>query len=216
MSILLHIDASARRSRSHSRRLSAEFVRLWQQRRPDDPVLRRDLGADPPSAIAEGFIAAAFTPPADRTPAMLGALRESEMLVDELERADVIVLGTPMYNYGMPAALKAWVDQVIRVGRAFSFDPSNESAPLTPLMTGKTLVVVSSRGEFGFQPGGVRAHMNHLDPHLATLAPFLGVTTTHLAAIEYDEFKGPRFERSVRDAETRVAEIVSSALASRS
>jgi len=208
MTTLLHLDASARLCRSHSRRLSESFVAQWLARRPEDLVQRRDLGADPPPALSEAVIAAAFTPPDARSDADREALRGSDALIDELERADLIVLGTPMYNYGMPAALKAWIDLVIRVGRTFSFDPANEHAPLTPLLTGKTLVVVSSRGEFGFQPGGERAAMNHLDPHLATIDRFLGVSRRFLITVEYDEFKGERFEASLRSAEARIAELV--------
>jgi FMN-dependent NADH-azoreductase len=137
-------------------------------------------------------------------------LRGADALIDELVRADLIVLGTPMYNYGMPAALKAWIDLVIRVGRTFTFDASNERSPLTPLLSGKTLVVVSARGEFGFQPGGERAHMNHLDPHLATIARFLGVAHGFLVTLEYDELKGDRFAASVGAAEARIDQLAAS------
>jgi FMN-dependent NADH-azoreductase len=208
MTTLLHIDASARVTRSHSRRLSRQFVEGWRARCPDVVVLRRDVGADPPPALSEAMIGAAFTQPSERSDAMREVLRVSDQLIDELELADVIVLGTPMYNYGMPAALKAWIDLVIRVGRTFAFDPANEQAPLTPLWSGKTLVVLSARGEFGFQPGGERATMNHLDPHLATIDRFLGVSRRFLVAVEYEELKGERFAASVREAEARIAQLV--------
>jgi len=210
MTTLLHIDASARQTRSHSRRLSRRFVERWLARCPSAVVLRRDIGANPPPTLTEAVIAAAFTDPAERTDAMREALRGPDELVDELVQADLIVLGTPMYNYGMPAALKAWIDLVIRVGRTFRFDLSNEHAPLIPLLSGKTLVVVSSRGEFGFQPGGERAHLNHLDPHLATIARFLGVSDGFLVTIEYDELKGERFATSVREAEARIEQLAAS------
>jgi FMN-dependent NADH-azoreductase len=200
---ILHLDASARTTRSLSRRLSQQFVDTWRMRRPNDRMLRRDLAADPPPHVTEAWIAAAFTPEARRDAAMRRTLAWSDAAIAELEAADLIVLGTPMYNYGMPSALKAWFDQVIRVGRTFSFDLERGDWPIEPTMAGKRLVVLSARGEFGFMPGGVRAGYNQLDPHIATCAPFLGVAedAIHTIAVEYQEFGDERHARSLAKAE---------------
>lgn len=206
MSILLHIDASGRTSRSISRALSRRFVAAWTARRPADRVLRRDLALTPPPFVDEGWIAAAFTPPDRRDDGMRAALAWSDAAIDELEAADVIVLGAPMYNYGMPARLKAWADQVVRVGRTFSFDLARGDRPIEPTLSAKRLVVLSARGEFGFASGGPGAGRNHLDPHLATLAPYLGVApeTITTIAVEYQEFGDDRFARSLAEAEQAV------------
>lgn len=210
MATLLHIDASARTKRSLSRRLSSLFVERWRQQRPDDEVIRRDLGLAPPPHMSEAWIAAAFTPPAERSTEMRDTLALSDTLIAEVRAADLIVLGVPMYNYGMPSALKAWIDQIARVGETFSFDLARGDFPIEPVLSGKRLVVLSSRGEFGFQPGGVRATSNHLDPHIATTGHYLGVARKdiHLVAIEYQEFGDERFARSVADAEQRVHALV--------
>jgi FMN-dependent NADH-azoreductase len=207
MSILLRIDASARAERSHTRQMTQTFVETWLRCRPTDVVIERNLSKDPPEFVTEPWIASAFTAPERRTLEQRRLLEPSDRLIDELERADVIVLGTPMYNYGMPAALKAWFDQVIRIGRTFSFDLARGDWPLQPILAGKTLVVLSSRGEFDFAPGGIRAHMNHLDPHIATCAHYLGVRERHLVSIEYQEFGGERHERSVAAAFQAVVEL---------
>jgi len=133
----------------------------------------------------------------------------SDAAIAEVAAADVIVLGTPMYNYGMPSALKAWFDQVIRVGRTFSFDLARGDWPVLPVFRGKRMVVLSARGEFGFVPGGVRAGWNHLDPHLATCARFLGVApeAVDAVAVEYQEFGDARFARSLADAEASVVAL---------
>src|SRR5919106_6623991 len=200
---ILHLDASARTARSLSRRLSQQFVDAWRMRRPNVRVIRRDLAADPPPHVTEAWIAAAFTPEAQRDAAMRRALAWSDAAIAELEAADLIVLGTPMYNYGMPSALKAWFDQVIRVGRTFSFDLRRGDWPLEPIVTGKQLVVLSARGEFGFGPGGVREGRNQLDPHVATCAPLIGVAddAIHTIAIEYQEFGDERHALSLAEAE---------------
>ncbi|MDR4308662.1 NAD(P)H-dependent oxidoreductase [Chelatococcus sambhunathii] len=206
MTTLLHIDASGRSSRSISRDLSRRFVEAWRARRPEDRVLRRDLVETPPPLMSEAWIAAAFTPPAQRDEAMGAALAWSDAAIAELEAADVIALGAPMYNYGMPAALKAWVDQVIRVGKTFSFDLARGDAPIEPTLSGKRLVVLSARGEFGFRDAGPSAARNHLDPHIETIAPYLGVASAdiHTIAVEYQEFGDDRHARSRAVAEAAV------------
>ena len=200
MTTLLHLDASPRGERSLTRRLSQQFVDAWLAQRPDDRVIARDVGRQPPPFIDEAWIAGAFTPPAQRTTEQQAALRVSDELIDELVAADVIVLGVPMHNYGMPAALKAWLDNVMRIDRTFTFDLARGDYPIESMLHGKTLVVLSSRGEFGFAPGGARAAKNQLDPHLAAVAPYLGVADSHLVAIEYQEFRDARHDASVAQA----------------
>jgi FMN-dependent NADH-azoreductase len=203
MATILHLDASARTTRSLSRRLSRLFVDTWVEHRPADRVIRRDLAADPPPHVSEAWIAASFTPSEKRDGAMLSALAWSEAAIGEVEAAQLIVLGAPMYNYGMPSALKAWFDQVIRIGRTFSFDLRRGDWPIEPMLEDKRLVVLSARGEFGFAPGGVRERLNQLDPHLATCAVYLGVAANdvHTIAVEFQEFGDERHARSVAEAE---------------
>lgn len=200
MHSLLHIDASARIDRSISRDLSASFIETWRKRRPQDKVFRRDLGTNPPGFISQDWIAACFTPDKTRNDAQNAVLEESDSLIAELEQATLIVLGTPMYNYGLPAALKAWVDQVVRIDRTFSFDLERGDYPLEPILSGKTLVCLTSKGEFGFGQGGIREKMNHLDPHIATFAHYLGIEESHFISVEYQEFGDARHERSKADA----------------
>ncbi len=126
----LHIDSSARASRSHSGRLSTAFVKAWLGQVPSTKVIRRDLGANPPPAITEQRSAAAYCPEAERNADLRAALSVSDVYIDELVQADIIVMGAPMYNYGMPAVLKAWFDQVVRVNRTFNFDPGKDTWPL--------------------------------------------------------------------------------------
>jgi FMN-dependent NADH-azoreductase len=206
---ILHLDASARTARSLSRRLSRRFIDAWLGHRPNDRVIRRDLAADPPPHVTEAWIAAAFTPEARRDAAMRKTLAWSEAAIAEIEAVQLIVLGTPMYNYGMPSALKAWFDQVIRVGRTFSFDLRRGDWPIAPILAGKRLVVLSARGEFGFMPGGPRERLNQLDPHIATCAPFLGVAREgiHTIEVEYEEFGDQRHARSLAEAEAKAGAL---------
>ena len=203
MTTILHLDASARVTRSLTRHLSRLFVETWLTHRPGDRVIRRDLAALSPPHVTEAWIAACFTPPEQRDDAMRAALAWSDAAITELETADLIIIGAPMYNYGLPGTLKAWIDQVIRIGPTFSFDLARGDWPLEPVMQGKRLVVLSARGEFGFAPGGIRESWNHFDPHIAVVAGYLGVAREdiHTVAIEYQEFGDARHTRSRQEAE---------------
>ncbi len=204
---LLRVDASARSSRSVTRELADRFVEEWRYRRPEDRVIVRDVGTAPPPAVSEEWIAAAFADePTDR---QRQALALSDRLIDELEQADLIVLATPMYNYGMPAALKAWFDQVIRLGRTFSFDLARGDHPLEPILSGKELVILSSVGEFGFGPGGVNESAGHLIPHIKTASKYLGVADrVRSIEVEYQEFKDARHVASRAAARRGISQLV--------
>ena len=208
MTTVLRIDASAQlEDRSLTRKLTDLFTSEFLAAHPDAHVITRDLGRNPVPAIDHRFIHAAFTPAEQREDWMRDRLSLSDQLIDEVESADIIALGAPMYNYGMPAALKGWIDHIARIGRTFSFDLSRGDVPIEPMLAGKKLVVLSSRGEFGFEPGGVRGHMNALDTGIAACAHYLGVKREEITtvAIEYQEFKDERHDRSLRNAleETR-------------
>ena len=195
-STLLHIDVSARLNRSISRDLSGKFIETWLTTRPDDTVIRRDIGQNPPGFVTEEWIAAAFTPKEKQTHEHHATLAQSDELIAELESANLVVLGTPMYNYGMPAALKAWVDQVIRVNKTFSFDLARGDWPLEPILKDKVLVGLTSSGEFGFGRGGVREHMNFLHGHIEAVAHYLGLAKRHFIHVEYQEFQDERHKKS--------------------
>lgn len=214
---LLHIDASARPGRSgesahgsHTRRLSARFVAAWKALRPQDPVVYRDVGQAPPSPVTGDWIHAAFTPADRRELWMREVLAQSDALVDELLAADLVVAGVPMYNFGVPAGFKAWIDNIVRVGRTFGFDRSREGDPYWPLLAGmdKQLVVLGSRGDHGYGAGGRIEGMNHVEPAIRTAFGYIGITRMHAVAVEYDEFGDERLARSLRDAEARVDALV--------
>ncbi|MCA0930105.1 FMN-dependent NADH-azoreductase [Ruegeria profundi] len=210
MPTLLRIDASAQlEDRSLTRHLTGLFTQSFLAEAPETKVVTRDVGLNPIPAIDHKFIHAAFTPPEEREAWMDERLALSDELVDEVIAADIVVLGAPMYNYGMPTALKGWIDHIARIGRTFSFDLARGDTPIEPILSGKQLVVLSSRGEFGFEPGGVRAHLNALDPALAACAHYFGVAQAGIdtIAIEYQEFKDARHDASVESAETRTREL---------
>lgn len=208
MTTLLHLDASPRNSRSHSRRLSAFFVEQWLEAHQGDAVLYRDLRDFTPPNVTEEWIAAAFSPPDQRSPQMRQALQVSDTLVDEFLSADVYVFGIPIYNFATPSVFKAYIDNVVRVGRTFLFEPEDAAAQYKPLVHGKRMFVLVSSGDAGYEPGGPLWKLNHLEPHLRTLFGFIGVTDLTFIYAGNDEFGGEKLEHSVNDALAQIRGVV--------
>lgn len=214
---ILHIDASARPGLagthphgSHSRNLTHQFVQQWLSSRSQDSITYRDIGQTPPSFITQEWIQSAFTDAQQREPWMAEVLAESDELINELVAADILVIGAPLYNFGMPATLKAWVDQIVRIGRTVSFNPDTPDHPFTPLLANRPrhAVILSSRGGTDFEAGEAMHHMNHLEPGLSTALAFIGITRFHCIAIEGQEVGGEVLTNSAAEAQRRVEELV--------
>jgi FMN-dependent NADH-azoreductase len=217
MTTLLHIDASARPGRSgidphgsHTRRLSARFVQRWRAARPADRIDHLDVGQAPPAHVTGPWIHAAFTPAAEREPWMREVLAESDRLVDQLIAADLIVVGLPMYNFSVPAQFKAYIDNVVRVGRTFGFDRARGEVPYWPLLAdaGKRLVLLGSRGDFGYGAGRRISHLNHTEASVRSVFGYIGIDEVHEIAVEYDEFGGEQLARSLAEADLAVDRLV--------
>jgi len=217
MTTLLHLDASARKGQSdrephgsHTRRMSARLIGRWREANPHDRVIYRDVGTNPPSPVTESWIHSAFTPPDRRERWMNETLRESDELLKELLAADVIVLGAPMYNFGVPAQLKAWVDNIVRVGVTFGFDRTRLGEPYWPLLSeqGKTAIIVTARGDYGYASGERLAERELVIPGLSIPLNYIGITDIRHVAIEYDEFADDRLAASVERAERAIDELV--------
>ena len=208
MARLLHLDSSPRGERSHSRRLTREFVEAWKQVHPTDIVTYRDIGRNPVPHVDEPWIAAAYTPPEQRTPELQEAIRISDQLIDEFLAADLYVIGLPMYNFSVPSTFKAYLDQIVRVGRTFAFEPEDAATPYKPLVLGKKMVIITARGDAGFGPGERNEQLNYQDPYLRTIFGFIGITDITFVHVENDEFGGTSLAQSIAAARTQVAQLV--------
>ncbi|PWE17449.1 FMN-dependent NADH-azoreductase [Marinicauda salina] len=138
---ILRVDASARVEGSVSRALSARLADRLAV--PDGTVTVRDLAADPVPQVDAAWVEANFTPAEDRTDAQRAALAGSDALVAELQAADAIVIGVPIYNFSIPAALKAWIDQIARARLTFRY---TENGPEGLLKNKTAWLVVASGG----------------------------------------------------------------------
>jgi FMN-dependent NADH-azoreductase len=173
---LLHLDASARGATSLSRRLSREYADAWLMGNPAGQVVYRDLVLEPLPLLTDSWVSAAFSEPGGHDAAARFALSRSDALVDELTSADVVVIGAPVYNFSVPAALKAWIDLVARVGRTFRY---GEAGPVG-LLSGTKVVVVATSGS---GPEALAAMgMDHHASYLRGFFAFLGLTDVEVVS----------------------------------
>jgi FMN-dependent NADH-azoreductase len=215
MKNLLVINSSGRVTRSITRHLTQRFTKNWLAVNPGGTVTNRDIGQHTPPIINETWIAAAFADLNTRTDAMCEALALSDNLINEIISAEVIVIGSPVYNFGMPASLKAYFDQIVRVGLSFSFE-AGATEPYRPLLATKPVYILTAAGDGAMLPGGAAAHLNFLEPHLKTVLSFIGLTEVHFIRVGYDEYQDDRLKYSIAAAEIVIDQLLnkSSSLAS--
>jgi FMN-dependent NADH-azoreductase len=177
---ILHIDCSPR-PESHSRQLSAAIVNRLLEVAPDASVSRRDFATAPvPHATPDYAIT--LSSPATLAAPLKGALDLSEALIQEVEAADAIVIGTPMYNLTVPSALKAWIDHILRAGRTFRSTPTGKVGmiPDRPVFIG-----VASGGVFT----GERANQpDFLTPYLSVVLGSIGLKTVQFLPVQATAF----------------------------
>lgn len=177
---ILHIDCSPR-SRSHSRQMSAAIVEKLRAIAPTATICRRDIGADPLPHTASDY-ASALSTPAAMMAAARSAMELSETLIGEVEAADVIVIGTPMNNFTVPSVLKAWIDQVLRVGRTIMPSPTGKVGTVADR---PVYVAVASGSVFS---GEGANQPDFLTPYLRAALACVGLQTVQFVAIQATAF----------------------------
>ena len=195
---ILEVSASGRRAGSVSRMLSGELIDALEMREGAVELTRRDL-ADGVSLVDEAWITANFTPEEERTADHAASLRESDELVAELQAADVIVIGSPIYNFGVPAALKAWADMIARARLTFRY---TSEGPEGLLKGKKAYVVIASGGV------PVDSPVDFATPYLRQILGFVGITDVDVIAADQ---LNKRSEESVDAARVRIADLVHTA-----
>lgn len=206
MAHILHIDSSPRGDRSFSRKFSSEFITSWKTAHPDDTVTYRDLGHNPVPHVDESWIAAAFSPPQTRSPELNQAIKVSDELVDEFLAADRYVFGVPMYNFNIPSTFKAYIDQIVRVGRTFVV---TEQGAFQGLVSGKKMLIVTARGG-SFTQGSPAAPYDYQEPYLKAIFGFLGITDISLIHVENLSAGDDVRDQSLAQAQKAIAQAVAS------
>jgi len=205
---LLVINASARTAHSYSRSLTEVFVNHWSQRHTNIAIAHRDLGNESIAHINEEWITAGFTPPADRTLEQQVILGTSDAYINELRDADVIVLGTPMYNWSIPSTLKAYIDQVLRLNETFSVNFRNPTNPYIGLLQNKKVVMLVARGGGGYEPDQANEHLNYQTTYLKTIFKMMGIEQVHVISIDGTSLDKEILKGTVAQAHQQVKNLI--------
>lgn len=211
MATLLHIDSSVfPHGASSSRSVTDAFRRTWEEQHPEGTVIYRDLATDPVPHITADAHLAGFSDPATHTPEQAAAFHARVQLIEELEGADAVLIGAPMYNFAIPSTLKAWLDNVMLVGRTFMTEDSK--------ITGTPATVVASRGG-SYAPGTPREGFEYVQNYLQAvlgdslaldvefIVPELTMAPQNPAMTELVPLYEASRARAHQDAETRAKHL---------
>jgi FMN-dependent NADH-azoreductase len=203
MTKILQINSSARRVQdgqgSFSTRFATELVDALKGREAAATVTVRDLGTNPHPTLDETTLGALFTPADQRSPEQAAIVAANDALIAELQAHDVIVIGVPMINFGVPAQLKNWIDAVARAGVTFRYTATGPEG----LVTGKKVYVVSARGGFHVGQPTDEGVTNYLRNFLG----FLGMKDVEFVYLEGLNMGPEAAEKAVSGARGRIAEL---------
>jgi len=192
---ILRIDSSGRQHGSSSRALADELVAALADRYGQVQLVKRDLAESIPH-VDQAWIEANFTPEENRSDSQRKVLSFSDLLVAELKEAEVLVIGVPIYNFGVPAALKAWVDMIARARLTFAY---TENGPVGLLREKKAFIVVASGGV------GVDSPVDFATPYMRQALKFVGITDIEVIVADQQNIRG---EESVSAARAQIANAV--------
>ena len=204
MTLLLRIDASPRTDKSHSRRMANELVERLLAARPELTITDRDLGAGPAPAVDGRYVDAMLTTFTREQSAASAALSLSEAFIAELERAELVVISTPVHNYTVPASLKAWIDHVVRVGRTFRPTPTGKAGLLKDR---PTFVVAASGGYFSSTEA---RQPDFFTPYVDAVLRTIGIFDVHHVRLEGLARGEAAIAAALETARAQVASIVAS------
>lgn len=206
MPTLLMINSSPR-TNSVSSSLTRRFAEEWQAENTNGRVIERNLSDGSLPLLNEAWIAAAYTPDAQRSPEQRKLLALSDQLIDEVMAADVILMGVPMHNFSVPAAFKAWIDLIARAGKTFAY---SELGPKGLVPATKKVVAVITRGGV-FSPEN--AASDHLAGYLRQVLGFIGLTDVKFVHADRQSMGQDVASESIGTAELQLKSLVQKDLA---
>jgi FMN-dependent NADH-azoreductase len=193
MANLLVVESSPR-SASVSASVAKEYVTEWQRKNPSGTVVRRNVANEPVPFVTEEWVVAVYTPAENRTEEQKKLLAVSDKLIGELESADTVVIAVPMHNFSISAHLKTWIDQVVRVGRTFSY---TAQGPKGLLAENKKVIVILARGG-AYAGESPVAFLDHQEPYLRTILGFIGLKNVQFAHAENQGSGGEAAQQGVK------------------
>lgn len=198
---LLHVDSSILGPGSVSRHLSASIVAQQQALHPGIEIVRRDLATDPVDHLSGLHLAAAQGAVPEAEP-LQRDLASGQAALEEFLAADVVVVGAPMYNFGIPSQLKAWIDRLAVAGKTFSYGPNGAEG----LAGGKTVIVASSRGGF-YGADTQAAFLDHQETYLRGVFGFFGITDISFIRAEGVAMGESARQQAIDSAEVEIRKL---------
>ena len=199
MPSVLIIESSARQQESVSRQLTQQFINQWRFAHPTDRILIRDVALNPIPHMDSNLLGGWMKPAGARSNTEQLCLERSDELTNELLAADMLVIAAPMYNFGIPSTLKAWLDHVIRAGVTFKYTPTRTQG----LLIGKRAVVLTARG-------GIHADdsSDHQEPYLRQVLSFMGIHDITFVHAEGINLSSNFREKGIKCATSLLARII--------
>ena len=196
---ILQINASARSAGANSTRLADTVTARLRAQQADAVVELRDLASDPHPVLDEPALGALFTPAAQRTAEQSARVALDDALIAQVQSADVIVLGVPMYNFGVPVQLKTWIDAIARAGVTFRY---TEQGPEGLLKNKKVYVALARGGLYRDTPADSQV------PYLKSVLAFLGLHDVEFIYAEGLAMGAESASKAFAEAETRIGELI--------
>ena len=201
MNHILLVISSPRREDSYSTKVATKLAGRLGSATPGATLSVRDLAREPLPHIGEDFVAGLATPAEHRSPEQHAEIGRSDAVVDELLAADIVIIASPMINFGVPSTLKAWIDHLARAGRTFRYTENGAEG----LVRGKKVYLVEARGGI-YSEGAMRAY-NFQETYMRTALGFLGLDDIDVIAVEGVAFGAETAEKALADAHVRVDEL---------
>jgi FMN-dependent NADH-azoreductase len=196
---ILQINSSARTVGSHSSRMASDIVSRLQASNPGTTLTLRDLGRTPHPALDEATLHALFTPAAQRSIEHAERVAQDDALIAEVQAADVLVLGVPMYNFGVPAALKNWIDAIARTGVTFKY---TDKGPVGLLQGKKVYIALARGGLYRDTPADTQV------PYLKMVLGFLGMSDVQFVYAEGLAMGPDAEKKALASAEAQIEEAL--------
>jgi FMN-dependent NADH-azoreductase len=202
MKNILLVQSSPRGIESLSQQVAHSIVKDLQAHYPEAKVVVRDLAENPPPHVGRDFVSGIHVQPEQLSREQSAAVALSDSLIAELSRAEVLVLAVPMYNFGLPSTLKAWIDYVVRAGRTFSHSPNGVEG----LVKGKRAILVLARG--GVYSEGPYKPFDFQEPYLRAILGFIGITDVEVVDVAGVAVSAIGPEKALASAATQSKQVL--------
>jgi len=205
---ILIINASSKTKGSFSREISLTFAEHLQKSEYKGQVLYRDLAQSYIPHVDQNWIDADSKPVANRNAQDIDILKISNVLIQEIRDADIVVLSTPMYNWSIPSSLKAYLDQIMRFDETFTANPNKDGSRYSGLLRGKTLFLLLSRGSLGYGKGERNEYMDFQSSYLKMVFGIMGFEKIHELSINGTKRTTPELGQELSILKRKLASLL--------